>query len=76
MVFVGLSKVGEGYALLEAGHQFIAQDDELLVGGGIDIELIAFLAEQGLQPHGHVDGMTRQFEVEPVSKQGLELKAY
>jgi len=61
---LGLSPVGE----VHLGGQFldlgVGQDDELLVGGRVEPELVAFLLEDALHLHGHVDGVTRELEIE------------
>ena len=57
MVLVGLSEVREQHLTTQSVYLFIVDDDKLLVGGGVDVELITVPDEDILHPHGHPDGM-------------------
>ena len=74
MLDVGLAPVAELYVARQPLHGVIVQDDELLVGGRVKVELVAFFLEYLFHPHGHLDGMARQVEVEVVCEQGFELQ--
>ena len=67
--------VGEADVLRQLLHLLVGQDDELLVGGRVEIELIAVLLENLFHLHGFFYGVTGQLEVEVVGKQRLELQA-
>ena len=71
---VGLAPMGELYVASKALNGLVGQDDKLLVGGRVDEELAAFLLEDLLHLHGHLDGVARELEVEVVSKQRLKLQ--
>ncbi len=61
--------------LLEPLLLLCRQDHELLVGGGVGIEGIAFLNKGGLERHGLGDGMARNVPIEIVGKERIELHA-
>jgi hypothetical protein len=64
VVVVGLTEMGEGDTLGQALGYGIGEDNELLIGGGIDIESEAATLEKLLHEKGHLNGMTREGEVE------------
>ena len=64
VVVVGLTEMGEGDTLGQALGNSIGEDNELLIGGGIDIEGEAATLEKLLHEKGHLNGMTREGEVE------------
>jgi len=64
VVVVGLTEMGEGDTLGQALGNGIGEDNELLIGGGIDIESEAATLEELLHEKGHLNGMTREGEVE------------
>ena len=72
----GLPPVGELDVLRKSLYLGIGQNDELLVGGRVDVELIALLLEDLLHAHGHIVSVAGQFHVEVVGEQRLELEAY
>ena len=76
MVMVIWPPLRELYLLRQSLHLLVGQDDELLVGGRVKIELVASQQEHLLHLHGFLDGVTRQLEVKVVSEQGLKLKTY
>ena len=75
VVMVGLSEMGEFDVSAQAFHLFVVDDYKLLVGGGVNEELIAFLLEDGFHPHGHLDGVFGEAEIEIVCEEGIELEA-
>ena len=64
VVVVGLTEMGEGDTLGQALGYGIGEDNELLIGGGIDIESETATLEKLLHEKGHLNGMTREGEVE------------
>ena len=64
VVVVGLTEMGEGDALGQALGNGIGEYNELLIGGGIDIESETATLEKLLHEKGHLNGMTREGEVE------------
>lgn len=68
--------MGELDVLRESLYLGIGQNDELLVGGRVDVELIALLLEYLLHAHGHIVSMAGQFHVEVVGEQRFKLEAY
>ena len=68
VVMVCLAEVGECHFATQPLCQLVGDDDELLVGGGVDEELVAFLSEYLLHSHGHLDGVLGEAEIENVSR--------
>ena len=64
VVVVGLTEMGEGDTLGQALGNGIGEDNELLIGGGIDIESETATLEELLHAQGHLNGITREGEVE------------
>lgn len=64
VMVVGLTEMGEGDVLGKTTGQIVGKNDELLVGGGIDVESEAATLEELLHEKGHLNGMTREGEVE------------
>lgn len=73
MIVVIFPPMGEKEIFGEAVHLSILKDDELLVGGGVDEERIAFPSENVLKTHCHGDGMLGDVEVEVVGEKRVEL---
>ncbi len=53
----------------------MGEDDELLVGGRVDVEAVAPLGKSAAELHGHADGMAGNAQVEPVGEERVELQA-
>ena len=66
VVMVGLSEMGEFDVSAQAFHLFVVDDYKLLVGGGVNEELITLFLEDGFHPHGHLDGVFGETEVEDI----------
>ena len=56
-------------------HALIVDDDKLLVGWGIHIELKTLAYEDILHPHGHLDSMLRKLHIQVVCEQSVKLQA-
>ena len=65
---VCLTKMRELHLTAQALYQFVVDDDELLVGGRVDEELVTFLREDLLHPHGHLDGVFGETEIQDLSR--------
>ena len=70
---VSLPPMGEQHTTAQLFDFGIGQDDKLLVGRRIEPELVALLLKDTFHLHGHVDGVTRQLEIEVVGEERLEL---
>ena len=71
----GLTEMSEAHLLTEFVYLFVVDDNKLLVGGGFNIELESFPNKDLLHAHGHLDGMLREYEVEVVGEQSIELQS-
>ena len=74
VVMVSLSEMGEFDVSAQPFRLFVVDDHKLLVGGGVDEELITLFLEDGFHPHGHLDGVFGKTEVEVVCEEGIELE--
>ena len=72
---VGLSPMGKFHLLLQALDDVVGQDDELLVGGRLEPELITLFLEHPTHLHSLVNAVARQLEVEIIRKQCVELQS-
>ena len=68
VVMVRLAEVGELHLTAQTLHLFVVDDHELLIGGGVDKELVTLLLEDVLHPHGHLDGMFGEAVIENLSR--------
>ena len=71
---VGLPEVGKLYLTPQTFSLFVVHDHKLLVGGGIDQELIALADEERLHAHRRLDGLLGELEVEVVGEKGFKLQ--
>ena len=67
------SPMGENHFFCKAIHLIIRQDNELLIGWGINIKLIPFTLKKLFHALCHLVGMTRNSEVKVVSKECFKL---
>ena len=75
MIMVCLAEMGESDFLAKTLSLFVIDDDKLLVGRGVDVELKSFSDKERLHPHGHLDGMFGELEVEIIGEQRHKLQA-
>lgn len=68
--------MGELHFLRQFLDQGIWQNDELLIGGRVNIELKAFLLEYLFHLHRHLDSVAGEVEIEIVGEEGFELQTY
>ena len=68
MIMIRLAEMGESDFLPKMLCLFVIDDDKLLVGGGVDLEFKSFSDKEILHPHGHLDGMFGELEVEIVGE--------
>ena len=71
---VGLPEVGKLYLTPQTFSLFVVHDHKLLVGGGIDQELIALADEERLHAHRRLDGLLGELEVKVIGEKGFELQ--
>ena len=68
--------MGELHFLRQFLDQGIRQNDELLIGGRVNIELKAFLLEYLFHLHRHLDSVAGEVAIEIGGGEGLDLKTY